>query len=73
LGSLFTHNEPGALLTGVNDNRLSADAWKDLRVKRGKAHEPAHFHAIYGEYEALIEIDTLMVCSAGHYRAARWR
>ncbi|HXW84735.1 MAG TPA: DUF4160 domain-containing protein [Candidatus Binataceae bacterium] len=22
-------------------------------------HEPAHFHATYGEYEALIEIDTL--------------
>jgi len=21
-------------------------------------HEPAHFHAIYGEYEALIEIET---------------
>jgi len=24
-------------------------------------HEPAHFHAIYGEYEALIEIETLLV------------
>jgi hypothetical protein len=24
-------------------------------------HEPAHFHAIYGEYEALIEVDTLAV------------
>jgi hypothetical protein len=24
-------------------------------------HEAAHFHAIYGEYEALIEIDTLIV------------
>jgi Domain of unknown function (DUF4160) len=24
-------------------------------------HEPAHFHSIYGEYEALIEIDTLAV------------
>jgi hypothetical protein len=33
-------------------------------------HEPAHFHAIYGEYEALIEIDTLAVFR-GHYRAAR--
>lgn len=22
-------------------------------------HEPAHFHAIYGEYEVLIEIETL--------------
>ena len=24
-------------------------------------HEPAHFHAIYGEQEALIEIETLSV------------
>lgn len=24
-------------------------------------HEPAHLHAIYGEYEALIEIETLLV------------
>lgn len=24
-------------------------------------HEPAHFHATYGEYEALIEIETLLV------------
>ena len=24
-------------------------------------HEPAHFHAVYGEHEALIEIDTLLV------------
>lgn len=24
-------------------------------------HEPAHFHAIYGEHEALVEIDTLAV------------
>jgi hypothetical protein len=24
-------------------------------------HEPAHFHAIYGEYEALIEVETLAV------------
>lgn len=24
-------------------------------------HEPAHFHAIYGEYETLIEIETLAV------------
>jgi hypothetical protein len=22
-------------------------------------HDPAHFHAVYGEHEALIEIDTL--------------
>ena len=26
-------------------------------------HEPAHFHAGYGEFEALIEIDTLAVLS----------
>jgi len=24
-------------------------------------HEPAHFHAIYGEYEALIEVETLSI------------
>lgn len=24
-------------------------------------HEPAHFHAAYGDHEALIEIDTLVV------------
>ena len=24
-------------------------------------HQPAHFHAVYGEHEALIEIDTLAV------------
>ena len=24
-------------------------------------HEPAHFHALYGDYEALIEIDTLAI------------
>jgi hypothetical protein len=24
-------------------------------------HEPTHFHAIYGEYEALIEIETFSV------------
>jgi hypothetical protein len=24
-------------------------------------HEPAHFHAIYGEYEVLFEIETLSV------------
>lgn len=27
-------------------------------------HEPAHFHAIYGEYEALIEVETLSRYSA---------
>ncbi len=24
-------------------------------------HEPAHFHAVYGEHEALIEVETLSV------------
>ena len=24
-------------------------------------HEPAHFHAIYGEYQAIISIDTLEI------------
>ncbi len=24
-------------------------------------HEPAHFHALYGEFEALIEIETLRI------------
>jgi hypothetical protein len=24
-------------------------------------HQPAHFHAVYGEHEALIEIETLLV------------
>ena len=24
-------------------------------------HEPAHFHAVYGEHEALIEVDTMQV------------
>lgn len=24
-------------------------------------HEPAHFHAIYGEFEALVEIETLAI------------
>jgi hypothetical protein len=26
-------------------------------------HEPAHFHAVYGDYEALIAIDTLAILS----------
>jgi hypothetical protein len=34
-------------------------------------HEPAHFHAIYGEYAALIEIDTLQVFRA-RCRVERW-
>ncbi|HLH75286.1 MAG TPA: DUF4160 domain-containing protein [Candidatus Binataceae bacterium] len=33
-------------------------------------HEPAHFHAIYGEYEALIEIDTLAVFRGSSPRRA---
>jgi len=35
-------------------------------------HEPAHFHAIYGEYEALIEIETFSVFR-GSLRGARSR
>ena len=35
-------------------------------------HEPAHFHVIYGEYEALMEIETLTVC-VDRYRAVRSR
>ncbi len=34
LGSLFTHNEPGALVTGVNENKLSPEGWSDLRARR---------------------------------------
>lgn len=37
LGSLFTHNEPGALITGVDDDKLTADVWKELRLRRDKA------------------------------------
>lgn len=37
LGSLFTHNEPGALVTSLNSEGLSADAWRDLRLRRDKA------------------------------------
>jgi Domain of unknown function (DUF4160) len=36
-------------------------------------HEPAHFHAIYGEHEMLIEIETLSQYSAVRCRAARSR
>lgn len=39
LGSLFTHNEPGALLTGLNDNKLAADGWRGLRLRRDRANE----------------------------------
>jgi hypothetical protein len=34
-------------------------------------HEPAHFHAEYGEYEALIEIETLAVLRGELPRRAR--
>ncbi len=37
LGSLFAHNEPGALLIGLKEDKLSADGWKDLRLKRDEA------------------------------------
>jgi hypothetical protein len=39
LGSLFTHNEPGALLTGLNDNKLTADGWRDLCFRRDEANK----------------------------------
>jgi len=36
-------------------------------------HEPAHFHAVYAEHEALIEIETLAVlrglCQEGRLRS----
>ena len=34
-------------------------------------HEPAHFHAIYGEHEVLIEIETLSVFRGALPRRAR--
>ena len=33
-------------------------------------HDPAHFHAEYGEYEALIEIETLSILRGGLPRRA---
>lgn len=30
-----------------------------------REHQPAHFHAVYGEFEALISIDSLTVLSGG--------
>ncbi len=33
-------------------------------------HEPPHFHATYGEFEALVEIDTLGVYRGGLPRRA---
>jgi hypothetical protein len=35
-------------------------------------HEPAHFHAIYGEYEALIEVETLSVFRGRDARSRWW-
>ena len=28
------------------------------------AHSPPHFHAVYGEHEALVEIENLRLCGA---------
>lgn len=33
-------------------------------------HEPPHFHAVYGEHEALIEIETLAIYRGGLPRRA---
>lgn len=33
-------------------------------------HEPAHFHAVYGEHEALFALDTLLVLRGGLPRRA---
>jgi hypothetical protein len=35
-------------------------------------HSPAHFHAEYGEYEALVEIDTLAILR-GELPGEPWR
>jgi len=34
-------------------------------------HPPPHFHALYGEYEALININTLAIIS-GSFPAEPW-
>ena len=36
-----------------------------------KDHQPPHFHAVYGEYEALVEIETGAVIEGKLPRAAR--
>lgn len=33
-------------------------------------HNPPHFHAVYGEYEALMEIETMAVCRGALPRRA---
>jgi len=33
-------------------------------------HDPPHFHAVYGEYEALIEIESLIIYRGGLPRRA---
>jgi len=47
LGSLFTHNAPGALFLGVGDSQLNQEKWKELRAKRDHASRnglPAILH-----------------------------
>ncbi len=47
LGSLFTHNAPGALFLGVGDSQLSQEKWKELRARRDHANRnglPAILH-----------------------------
>ncbi len=47
LGSLFTHNAPGALFLGVGDSQLNQEKWKELRAKRDHANRnglPAILH-----------------------------
>jgi hypothetical protein len=55
-------------LAGVSDVESRAGLMPELSRFFGivirmfySDHEPAHFHAFYGEYEALIEIQTLIV------------
>jgi Domain of unknown function (DUF4160) len=36
-------------------------------------HSPAHFHAQYGEYEALVEIETLSILRPMRLRTQRER
>ena len=40
-----------------------------------REHQPSHFHAVYGEYKALIAIDSLAVLhgsSTESFRACYW-
>ena len=34
-------------------------------------HIPSHFHALYGEDEAVFDV-VICVCGADHYRAVPW-